>query len=85
MAKTRDLTARQKRVLCLIVKGTLKNGYQPSMRDLMGTLKISSPNGIACHITALEKKGYLSRGPKHSKRSLGINWGRYYELVEGVA
>ena len=70
------LTRRQIRVLDIIVDCIAERGYQPSIRQLMARLKIKSPNGIVCRLTALEKKGYIRRN-KIAARSLLINWEKY--------
>lgn len=58
-----DLTARQRRVLRLIESYTAKHGYPPSIREMMASLKIASPNGINCHLRSLKTKGYVSWHP----------------------
>lgn len=55
------LTKTQQRVLDLIVRYIREIGYPPSILDLMGKLGIRSPNGIVCHLMALEKKGRIRR------------------------
>eukprot|EP00919_Chromeraceae_sp_WS-2016_P043752 GHVR01104441.1.p4 GENE.GHVR01104441.1~~GHVR01104441.1.p4 ORF type:complete len:104 (-),score=17.31 GHVR01104441.1:244-555(-) len=44
----------------------------PSMRDVMRHFGIKGTNGVKCHFDALEKKGYIRRGPKNSKRTLWV-------------
>ena len=55
------LTKTQQRVLDLIVRYIREIGYPPSILDLMAGLGIRSPNGIVCHLMALEKKGRIRR------------------------
>lgn len=57
-----DLTARQREVLCHVLDG-LGAGRCPTYRDLMAALGIASANGVACHVEALVRKGYLVREP----------------------
>lgn len=57
----RKLTARQQRVYDLICESIQKQRRPPSVRELMRRLGMKSPNGIASHLVALEKKGYIDR------------------------
>lgn len=51
------LTNRQKEVLALVRRLSSMRG--PTIRQLLPPLGISSPNGVVCHLIALQKKGYL--------------------------
>jgi repressor LexA len=55
------LTQRQKQVLELVNKHIKDFGYSPTLSELMDELDISTKKGVAFHLDALEKKGYLSR------------------------
>ena len=61
-----QLTDRQSQVLQAIAVSIADKGKQPTYRELCKQLGILSPNGISCHIRALEKKGYLTRKPGES-------------------
>jgi len=54
------LTQRQSDVLTYMVECT-QLGWMPTVRELQEMFCIRSPNGIHCHIKALERKGMLSR------------------------
>lgn len=41
--------------------------YGPTVRELMAVSGIASPNGVACHLRALEKKGYVRRTPNKAR------------------
>ena len=69
-------TKKQMRILRLLARGIAKTGTQPSVRELMKQLKAKSPNGVQCHIKALEKKGYLERSNGMS-RAIKFNWKEY--------
>lgn len=58
-----ELTPRQKEVLEVIITFINDHGYGPSVRELQDKLKIGSPNGIICHLTALSRKGIITREP----------------------
>ncbi len=55
------LTDKQRLILDAIERTTLTDGRPPSIPELMKLFGISSPNGIAKHLKALETKGYLDR------------------------
>lgn len=48
-----------------------KEFFQPSIREIGKKFGINSPNGVECHLRALEKKGFIKRG-KNSSRSIQI-------------
>jgi repressor LexA len=61
----KELTDRQKEVLEAIKAFTMKNHFPPTVRELCSILGISSPRGVAKHLEALEKKGYIKRTSGH--------------------
>lgn len=56
------LTAAQMGVYVAILTHVRDTGQVPTIRDLMGPLGIRSPNGIVCHLVALQRKGWLTYG-----------------------
>jgi repressor LexA len=61
------LTARQREVLDFI-RGLIRNrGYGPTVREIGEHFEINSPNGVMCHLKALEKKGIITREPNMSR------------------
>lgn len=61
MAK--GLTKAQKAILQFIVEYTREHGYPPTLREIQqhsGTVK--SLRGVAIHLDALQRKGYIERG-----------------------
>lgn len=46
----------------------------PTIRDIMRGLGMRSPNGVACHLKALERKGCITRGERQS-RSIRVTSG----------
>lgn len=56
----RRLTTRQKEILDYIYKFADENGYPPTYRDIGDHFGIKSPNGVADHLKALEKKGEIN-------------------------
>jgi repressor LexA len=56
-----DLAPRQQQVLDFIATSIQQQGIPPSLREIGDALQIRSTNGVADHIKALVKKGYLER------------------------
>jgi repressor LexA len=53
------LTDQQARVLAFIVENSAL--YSPTVREIARQFGFKSPNGVTCHLAALERKGYLRR------------------------
>jgi repressor LexA len=62
-----QLTDRQKRVYEFIRDKIRNRGYGPTVREIGDHFDISSPNGVMCHLKALEKKGLITREPNMSR------------------
>lgn len=61
------MTKRQTQIFKFI-RDLIKNrGYGPTVREIGDKFKISSPNGVVCHLRALEKKGLISRQANRSR------------------
>ncbi|MBL9081173.1 MAG: transcriptional repressor LexA [Planctomycetales bacterium] len=67
MANLDSLTSRQKEVYEFIREKIRARGYGPTVREIGTQFKISSPNGVMCHLKALEKKGLINREPNMSR------------------
>lgn len=67
MALMDSLTKRQKTVYKFIRELIRTRGYGPTVREIGEHFKIASPNGVMCHLKALEKKGLISREPNMSR------------------
>ncbi len=67
MTNLRLLTKRQREVYEFIREKIRHRGYGPTVREIGGRFKISSPNGVMCHLKALEKKGLIHREPNMSR------------------
>lgn len=57
-----QLTAKQAQVLDFIKANS--GMFGPSVRQIAMEFGIKSPNGVACHLRALERKGFITRRPK---------------------
>src|SRR3972149_2885957 len=62
-----QLTDRQKEVYEFIRDKIRNRGYGPTVREIGDNFHISSPNGVMCHLKALEKKGLINREPNMSR------------------
>lgn len=67
MSPMEQLTKRQKAVYEFIRDKITGRGYGPTVREIGEQFKISSPNGVMCHLKALEKKGLITREPNMSR------------------
>jgi repressor LexA len=67
MANLESLTTRQREVYQFIREKIRSRGYGPTVREIGTEFKISSPNGVMCHLKALEKKGLITREPNMSR------------------
>ncbi len=62
-----NLTKRQRNVYNFIKLKIQSRGYGPTVREIGERFEISSPNGVMCHLRALEKKGMIRREPNMSR------------------
>jgi len=62
-----DLTTRQREVLDFISEKINGRGYGPTVREIGEEFGINSPNGVMCHLKALEKKGFIIRESNMSR------------------
>jgi repressor LexA len=49
----------------------LNRGYGPTVREIGNRFDIRSPNGVMCHLKALEKKGFITR-ESHMSRAIQL-------------
>jgi repressor LexA len=55
------LTHRQREIYDFIKEKIETRGYGPTVREIGTAFDIRSPNGVMCHLKALEKKGLILR------------------------
>ena len=67
MALFDTLTSRQQKVYELIREKIRGRGYGPTVREIAEHFGIRSPNGVVCHLKALEKKGLIVREANMSR------------------
>jgi repressor LexA len=56
-----QLTERQREIYDFIRSKIEGRGYGPTVREIGLAFDIKSPNGVMCHLKALEKKGLIKR------------------------
>src|SRR5690606_9425833 len=72
----RPLTHQQQTVYNMIRERITSRGYGPTVREIGEHMNIKSPNGVMCHLRALERKGMIVRASNKS---------RAIELTESLA
>jgi repressor LexA len=66
-----ELTARQANILEFVQERQVAGRAAPSIREIAKRFRIKSPNGVAGHLRALERKGFITRNP-HLARSIQL-------------
>ncbi|MDG3003307.1 transcriptional repressor LexA [Paludisphaera mucosa] len=67
MADLESLTSRQREIYSFIRSKIQGRGYGPTVREIGIQFLIKSPNGVMCHLKALQKKGLIHREPNMSR------------------
>jgi repressor LexA len=67
MADFDALTPRQREIYTFIRSKIQGRGYGPTVREIGLQFDIRSPNGVMCHLKALQKKGLIHREPNMSR------------------
>ena len=67
MALFDSLTQRQYKVYEFIRDKIRGRGYGPTVREIAEQFDINSPNGVVCHLKALERKGFITRERNRSR------------------
>ena len=65
------MTARQKAIYDFIKDKIINRGYGPTVREIGTEFGIRSPNGVMCHLKALERKGLITR-EAHMSRAIQL-------------
>jgi repressor LexA len=66
-----QLTERQREIYDFIRDKIELRGYGPTVREIGEGFGIKSPNGVMCHLKALEKKGIIIR-EEHAARAIQL-------------
>jgi len=62
-----SLTKRQQTIFNFIRSRIEDRGYGPTIREIADEMGFKSPNGVICHLTALQKKGLINRTNNRSR------------------
>lgn len=65
------LTERQRSIYDFIEGLINERGYGPTVREIGNAHNITSPNGVVCHLKAIEKKGLINR-ESHMSRAIEL-------------
>ena len=71
MSALETLTERQREVYDFVRERIINRGYGPTVREIGTKFGIRSPNGVMCHLKALEKKGLIIR-EAHMARAIQL-------------
>ncbi len=66
------LTARQREIYEFLKDKIINRGYGPTVREIGAHFGIRSPNGVMCHLKALERKGLITR-ESHMSRAIQLS------------
>ena len=67
MSDRSKLTKRQQEIYDFLREKILTRGYGPTVREIGNAFGIRSPNGVMCHLKALERKGLIVREQNMSR------------------
>ena len=67
MADLEALTSRQREIYEFIREKIQVRGFPPTVREIGDQFEIKSPNGVMCHLKALQKKGLIHRDQRMSR------------------
>jgi repressor LexA len=79
-ARRLSLTRRQREIYDYLQDRILNHGLGPTVREIGLHFDIRSPNGVMCHLRALERKGLITRGQNMS-RSIQLANGNQQRLT----
>ena len=65
--KARPLTDQQQRVLGFITDHSHRTGFPPTLREIGEALGLPNVNAVRGHLTALEKKGCITKDPDKAR------------------
>ena len=71
MSEQASLTKRQQEIYDFLKDKIMNRGYGPTVREIGNHFGILSPNGVMCHLRALEKKGLITR-ESHMSRAIQL-------------
>ena len=79
-----SLTTRQREIYDFLKDKIVNRGYGPTVREIGAHFGIRSPNGVMCHLKALEKKGLITR-ESHMSRAIQLAHAPHGRMVLPLA
>jgi REP element-mobilizing transposase RayT/DNA-binding MarR family transcriptional regulator len=70
-APGKPLTSQQQKVLAFVSQFLEQQGFPPTLREIGDAIGLVNVNGVRGHLSALEKKGYITRA-REKARSIQI-------------
>jgi DNA-binding MarR family transcriptional regulator len=61
------LTDQQEKVLATVEDYVTRNGFPPTLREIGDALGLANVNAVRGHVSALEKKGYITKEPEKAR------------------
>lgn len=61
------LTDQQEKVLATVEDYVARNGFPPTLREIGDALGLANVNAVRGHVSALEKKGYITKEPEKAR------------------
>jgi repressor LexA len=87
----KELTKKQRQIFDYIKEHLAQRGAPPTIREIMSRFRISSTNGVRCHLTALANKQviklfpYRSRGIELTERAVMMDSPHSIPIIGRVA
>jgi repressor LexA len=72
MARSNELTNRQREIYNFIRSKIEQRGFPPSIREICDAFHFKSPNAVTGHLKALERKKVISRMEHKSARAIEV-------------
>jgi repressor LexA len=63
MAKSNELTDKQREILEYMKECILNKGYPPAVREICEAVHLKSTSSVHAHLESLEEKGYIRKDP----------------------
>lgn len=63
----KPLTGQQRKVLAFLGEFLEQNGFPPTLREIGDAIGLANVNAVRGHLSALEKKGYITKVPDKAR------------------
>lgn len=65
--RTRSALTKRQAAILAFIRARIAVGLPPTFREIGQEFGITSPNGVTCHLRALERKGRIIRDQRLSR------------------